>query len=99
MTSLKIHPAAFDELIAAGQFYQAKRTGLGEDFLEQIQSGFYSIQERPEMWPEFIPGFRRLILKRFPFAIIYQLKEDYIEIIGIMHLNRQPGYWLDRTGG
>lgn len=36
---------------------------------------------------------------RFPYGIIYRLKEDQIEIIAIMHLHRRPGYWKMRVAG
>jgi hypothetical protein len=28
--------------------------------------------------------------------VIYQIADDEIFIIAVMHLNREPGYWRDR---
>ena len=36
MTGLAFHPEADRELIEAAQFYEARRTGLGDQFLERI---------------------------------------------------------------
>ena len=36
-------------------------------------------------------------LPRFPYGIIFRMKSEHIEIIAIMHLRRQPGYWRTRA--
>jgi hypothetical protein len=33
---------------------------------------------------------------RFPFAVIYRHDDRMIQVIAVMHLKRQPGYWRSR---
>ncbi|MBM3267663.1 MAG: type II toxin-antitoxin system RelE/ParE family toxin [Candidatus Sericytochromatia bacterium] len=48
----------------------------------------------PERFPEVAPGVRRrLVLHRFPFAVIYRIQADEVQVIAVMHLRRRPGYW------
>lgn len=40
--------------------------------------------------------FRRCLLQKFPYAIIYSIEPDHIHIIAVAHTKRKPGYWLIR---
>jgi toxin ParE1/3/4 len=42
--------------------------------------------------------FRRCLVHRFPYGIIYAVEDDTIYVAAIMHLRRQPGYWERRRG-
>jgi hypothetical protein len=42
------------------------------------------------------PGIRKCRLTTFPYALIFRGDQD-IDIIAVMHLRRQPGYWKDRA--
>jgi hypothetical protein len=33
---------------------------------------------------------------RFPYGVIYRTAEDRVDVIAIMHLRQQPGYWKSR---
>ena len=41
-------------------------------------------------------GFRRRLLRRFPYGILYKEEESQIVIVAVMHLQRRPGYWRNR---
>ena len=53
-----------------------------------------------EDWVERLPndhGVLRLNLgKRFPYHIIYQAKEDTIEIVAFGHNRQRDAFWVDR---
>jgi len=40
--------------------------------------------------------FRRYLLQRFPYGVIYAVDEDVIYIAAVMHLKRKPGYRVSR---
>lgn len=94
---LKFHPDIYQELNDAYNWYESQSEGLGENFITELDHAFYSIQYMPRTWPILSDTFRRYLLKRFPYGIIYQIKEDYIYILAIMHLSRRPGYWMKRA--
>jgi hypothetical protein len=35
-------------------------------------------------------------MKRFPYAVIFQEKEEVIFVVAISHAKRRPGYWAGR---
>jgi hypothetical protein len=41
-------------------------------------------------------GTRRLVLRRFPFAIVYRLAGEFVLVLAIAHMRRRPGYWRGR---
>ncbi|MCZ6674550.1 MAG: type II toxin-antitoxin system RelE/ParE family toxin [Verrucomicrobia bacterium] len=41
-------------------------------------------------------AFRRHLLARFPYGIIYRIDDDVIYVVAVMHLKRNPGYWKNR---
>lgn len=40
--------------------------------------------------------YRRALLQRFPYGVIYRHQADTGYLVAIMHLKRKPGYWLYR---
>lgn len=97
MAELKYHPDVFDELNDAYNWYEDKVSGLGEDFIEELENAFSLIKTMPKTWPILSNNFRRFLLKRFPYGIIYEIRENDIFILAIMHLSRKPGYWKSRA--
>jgi hypothetical protein len=38
------------------------------------------------------------LLKQFPYGLVYhQPESDWIEVVAVMHLHREPDYWRRRT--
>ena len=88
---------AKQEMREAALFYEAAREGLGQEFLNAIDKAFVEIQRRPKLWRRFRGRFRRFILHRFPYAVVYALGRDYIYVAAVMHMKRDPNYWVHRA--
>lgn len=87
---LNFHPLALKELTDSIDYYEGKSTGLGLEFSEEIYSSIQRILQFPKAWTKISPNCRRCITQRFPYGIIYQIKEDEILIVAIMQLNQKP---------
>jgi len=96
MPHLIFHPAADAELIAAAEFYESQTTGLGRDFLDEINRALSRIADFPQAWSVIEADIRRCLLKRFPYAIFYRLTAEHIRILAVADLRREPGYWQQR---
>ena len=91
------HPLAERELIAATKFYEGRAVCLGADFIRQVELALSEIVANPGAGNLFAGSrFRRRLLRRFPFGIVYQFDEEDISVIAVMHLRRRPGYWKRR---
>jgi toxin ParE1/3/4 len=95
--TLVFHPLAERELIAAAKFYETRASGLGADFIREVERTLTEIVANPEVGHLFAERrLRRRLLRRFPFGLVYQLDAENISVIAVMHLRRRPGYWKRR---
>jgi toxin ParE1/3/4 len=96
MYKIIFHPDIQAELQIAYDWYDGKLSGLGEELLNELDIAFISVVAKPTIWPVFAKGYRRYLLKRFPFGIIYKIDKKNIYVVAVMHLSREPGYWKRR---
>ena len=90
------HPEARLEYLDAAAFYAAVRPGLGAEFTREIESALVRMCQTPERWRIFEQDVRCFRTRRFPYALLYVIEEDYLLIVAIMHGSRRPGYWQHR---
>ena len=88
---------AVEEVDAAAKFYQKKQPGLEQRFLEVLEDALRRIQRRPQIYQIIWGKIQKCKLPHFLYAIIFRVKPERIEIIAVMHLRRQPGYWQTRA--
>jgi len=96
MLYLRFHPDIAFEVTASFQWYEEQASGLGDDFLNELESSYQAIAELPRTWPLFQGGFRRFLLSKFPYSVIYREHDDSIYVVAVMHNSRKPGYWSHR---
>jgi len=96
MHKVEVHPLVYEELEQARLWYENQAEGLGEEFLNSVDFALKTVQNSPETWPGYLVKFKRFLVHRFPFAIIYQYDENKIQIIAVAHLKRRPCYWESR---
>lgn len=90
---------AVEEVDAIAAFYQGIQPGLEQRFLEVMEDALRRIGRRLQMYQTIEKDIRRCKLPRFPYGIIFRVKPEHLEIIAVMHLRRQPGYWRTRGTG
>jgi plasmid stabilization system protein ParE len=87
---------AEQEFIEAVEYYNAQCPGLGYEFAIEITNTLERIASFPEAWPHISPRARRCITNKFPYGVIYQIKNDNILVVAIMHMKRKPIHWRNR---
>ncbi len=90
------HPEAYIELNHSVEFYEKQQINLGLEFLEEVYLTIYRIIEFPQASSKQSKNTRKCLINRFPFAVIYQIKQNEIFIVAITHMARKPGYWKER---
>ena len=96
MPAIVFHTEAAEEMQAAA-YYAARTPGLGDTFLNEIEQGLRRIQEFPRLWPIYEDEYRRYLLQRFPYGLIYRIDPEEVFILAVAHLHRHPGYWKNRA--
>jgi len=84
------------ELDEAFSHYENQLEGLGVRFLDEVLQVFHNIKSDPKAWPVFSERTRRCLLSKFPYSVIYQIREDIILVVAVAHLHRKPDYWQNR---
>ncbi len=88
--------AAEYELQCAMDYYNQQKQGLGHEFLAEIKAAVARITDFPEAWQPLSKRTRRCLTRRFPYSLIYQIRNEEILIIAVSHLHQRPMYWKDR---
>ena len=70
MSRIRFHPGVSSEIKASYDWYQKHAEGLGDDFLDELESAYQAIIKMPQTWPFFQKDFRRFLLARLPFSVI-----------------------------
>ena len=99
--ALRTHRSAEDELAEAALWYEANQPGLGVTFLDLVDTAIDRL--RAGLLPSSpVPGVkkaknaRRVLLRRFPYSIVFYERQDEIVIVAFAHSSRRPGYWRSR---
>jgi toxin ParE1/3/4 len=99
---LRVLPEAQGEAIEAAVWYEDRQRSLGEEFLCEIETAFERIRQgvdslsRLEQYSGLL-DIRRMILRRFPYAVIVLWRTDETIVVAIAHTRRRPLYWMDRV--
>jgi len=93
---IEFHPEALAEAEAAIDWYQARSERAASRFVDELRLAVTLIGEAPNRWPLFDPPVRKLLLNRFPYAVMYRETSRGAQIVAVAHMRRQPGYWRDR---
>jgi hypothetical protein len=92
---ISIQSSAVTHLRAGFKFYEKKQEGLGVYFLECLYSDIDSLQFYAGIHPVQLGGFYRMLSKRFPHAVFYQIRENTIFVRAVVDLRRKPE-WIER---
>jgi len=92
----RFHRLAERELLEAAQYFERERAGLGDAFIDAVESCVEEIVECPESGRILIGEVRRRLVPRFPYSVLYTVRSDHIRVLAVMHTKRRPLYWVDR---
>lgn len=92
------HPEAQKEAQKATEHYTDINKQLGKEFRIELKRAVSRIVKTPSAWHAIKNDYRRCILNRFPFGLIYRVDEvnNECQIFAVMHFKRKPGYWQSR---
>jgi toxin ParE1/3/4 len=97
MTVVFFDPEAREEFLSAIQYYEDCLVGLGLRFRHVVEAAIQKTIEEPFRYRVLHAPFRRHLLPKFPYAIIYSIEPEHIRVLAIAHTKRKPGYWLGRS--
>ena len=94
---IRFTPEADAELTDARVWYSHQRKDLDLEFMQCIDDVLSSVARNPHMFPFVYRELRRAVVRRFPFAVFYELRSDEIQVIAVFHSRRDPELWKSRV--
>ncbi len=82
------------DLAAGFGYYEEQSKGLGDRFLDAVDSSFDAIERYPEMFARVHGEVRRAIVSRFPYAVFYRVESKRVVVLTVLHTARDPKLWL-----
>ena len=99
MKRLRLTPEAELDLDVAHLWYQRKAPRVAADFLAAINARLSSIRRQPEAYPLIDATTRRALIRRFPYAVFYEIASAEIVVYAVLHCARDPRAWRRRRDG
>jgi plasmid stabilization system protein ParE len=93
---LILAPEAEIDLAEAYVWYEARRVGLGEEFLSSVDGCMEGIRRRPELCAPVYESYRRALVRRFPYAVFYEYVHESVTVYAVFHTSRDPAKWRQR---
>ena len=80
----RFHADAEIELDEALSYYEARKQGLGRRFAKAFETALNKVLDHPSSWALVDPPCRLCRLKKFPYGIVYELRDDEVVILAVM---------------
>ena len=93
---LIVQPEAEADLREARAWYEQQRSGLGDEFLAEIDRVFSMIEARPDGYAVIHRTARKASARRFPYIVLYVARDDDVFVLGVFHHRRNPKLVMDR---
>jgi plasmid stabilization system protein ParE len=92
---------AYAEIREAANWYRQHGEHLHRDFLAAVRSALADVEVEPLRYGKLetlSPNtpFRRILVRRFPYLIVYRVFENDVFVYAIAHTSRRPNYWRRR---
>ena len=83
-------PAAQDDLRATYAYYAERSPAAADRVVGAILNAANGLAQFPLMGRHgAVPGTRERIVTRFPYRIVYQIVDDTIEVLRVIHTAQQ----------
>ena len=81
------------DLRSAARWYELQRSGLGREFVAEVDRALIRVAENPFQCQILHRGSRRAGVRRFPYGVVYRIEGDAIIAFCVTHLHRDPATW------
>lgn len=92
-----LHPEAESDLRDAAEYYREQAgVAIAQAFFDDFEHSINLLLEYPLLGALWRHDKRRLVMRHFPYSIIYAIAAQEIQVLAVAHQRRYPGYWQER---
>jgi hypothetical protein len=88
---------AEDDLDEGREFYNTKEFGVGEYFWDSVVSDIESLIISAGIHKKKF-GLYKMFAKRFPYAIYYEVENDFAYVVAVLPMRRNPIWIAEQIG-
>ena len=89
MAIIRVKPSAESDILFAFTFYENQKTGLGSQYILEIDKVFNRISKFPKIGKVVYKDFHQILILKFPFRIFYKVHNSEIHIYAVIHQSRE----------
>jgi len=93
---LTFRKQARGELLEARSWYDARVPGLGLEFARAVAEALDRVQQMPEAFPTLRDEIRQVVLRRFPYSVLFAYEHSEIIVLAVHHHRKKPTRWHRR---
>jgi hypothetical protein len=84
------------DLQDAYSYFEQCKVGLGTEFMECVENALAKVSANYEHYPIVHQSIRRILVRRFPFAVFFKEVDNIILVFAFLHCARAPRAWRAR---
>jgi len=92
MHNLIIKQRAHVMMQEAFDWYEQQKPGLGELFITELNTYFNKLKSNPGFYGKIYKNFRQVVLKKFPYALVYEIIKTDVLLFAVFHTSRNPNF-------
>ena len=93
---LFVRKVARADLAEAFTWYEGRRTGLGQEFLDEVSATLAAVEAQPRRFVLAADDIRMAPLHRFPYVAYFVELPRHTSVIAVVHGRRSPRVWQRR---
>ena len=90
MYQLIIKPRAIEMAMDVYDWYEEQQLGLGELFLTELDACYDKLETWPAVYAKIQKNFRQIILKTFPYVVVFEIIKNEVVVYAVFHTSRNP---------
>jgi len=96
MKRIQVSSEAEAEFTNALCWYAERSQSAALSFDSEFDALLAKIAVHPNRFPMCDERHRYVLMRRFPYELIYRTIAGVVTIVAVAHTSREPGYWNDR---
>jgi len=95
---LRLRPQVESDIEEAALWYEEREAGVGEAFVHEVRQAINTLKSNPLLYPlrHRRHPIRWVFPKRFPYRIVFVVKENIVTVLCVTHAKRRKRVWRDR---
>lgn len=93
---VRYHPLFDCDVREAARWYDRRSAGLGDAFVELVRQRAADVISDPERFAKSSTGCRYVRLPRFPYVLLFDVLDDELLMLGVLHTARSMEKWRER---